>query len=132
MYVIVWLVRIWTHKNAEEKNKVFHGEEKNVLTRTKSGYCVNSPLVSQNYNYLPFYHLCFPPGRQKAWWIKNGSRLLIPSIVQMAFHFQQKKIKLHWFHLKKFISKKKNCDSYNKELLKTGGDPCKALNSANS
>ena len=36
-YVTVWLVRIWTHKNADEKHS-FSWKRKNLQTRTKSGY----------------------------------------------------------------------------------------------
>ena len=35
-YVTVWLVRIWTHKNADEKNIVFHGEEKTYKRKRKA------------------------------------------------------------------------------------------------
>ena len=41
------------------------------------------------------------------------------------------KFELNWFNMKKLIGKK-NGDSYNKELSKTGGGPCKAVNSAKS
>ena len=40
----VWLVRIWTHKNADEKAHTLSRRSKNVKKRTKNGYCVNSPL----------------------------------------------------------------------------------------
>ena len=39
----VWLVRIWTYKNADEKAHTF-SRSKTVKKRTKNGYCVNSPL----------------------------------------------------------------------------------------
>ena len=42
-YVTVWLVRIWTYKNADEKAHTFWKRSKNVKKRTKNGYCVNSP-----------------------------------------------------------------------------------------
>ena len=47
-YVTVWLVRIWTHKNADEKAHTLSRRSKNVkkrTKRTKNGYCVNSPLA---------------------------------------------------------------------------------------
>ena len=45
-YVTAWLVRLWTYKNAEKKNKLFDGEEntyKHRQKRTKNEYCVNPP-----------------------------------------------------------------------------------------
>ena len=45
--------------------------------------------------------------------------------------FSVEKIKLNWFDLK-FTCKKTVTLFYNKELSKTGGGPCKAVNSANS
>ena len=49
----VWLVWIWTFKNADEKAHTFLPRSKNVKKRTitdEKGYCVNSPL---GYNVLP-------------------------------------------------------------------------------
>ena len=45
LYIIVYLVRIWTYKNADEKAHTFSRRSKNVKNgrkRTKNGYCVNS------------------------------------------------------------------------------------------
>ena len=44
LYITVYLVRIWTYKNADEKAHTFSRRSKNVKKRTKNGYCVNSPL----------------------------------------------------------------------------------------
>ena len=45
MRLHVWLVRIWTYKNADEKAHTFSRRSKNVKKkRTKNGYCVNSTL----------------------------------------------------------------------------------------
>ena len=41
----VHLVRIWTYKNADEKEHTFSRKSKNGQKRTKNGYCVNSPLL---------------------------------------------------------------------------------------
>ena len=100
--MVVWLVRIWTYNNAGEKNIVFHGKRKRTNANKKR--ILSESTFSQS--ELRLSHLRFPLARRKTWWIKNGSGLLIPSIVQMTIHFQYKKIKLHWFNLKKFISKK--------------------------
>ena len=35
-YVTVWLVRIWTYKNADEKEPSFSWRRKNVQKRTKT------------------------------------------------------------------------------------------------
>ena len=35
-YVTVWLVRIWTYKNADEKAHTFSRRSKNVKKRTKT------------------------------------------------------------------------------------------------
>ena len=35
-YATVWLVRIWTHKNADEKGHTFSKRSKNVKKRTKT------------------------------------------------------------------------------------------------
>ena len=37
LYIAAYLVRIWTYKNANEKAHTF--------SRSKNGYCVNSPLA---------------------------------------------------------------------------------------
>ena len=46
-YIAVYLVLIWTYKNADEKAQTFSRRSKNVekngQKRTKNGYCVNSP-----------------------------------------------------------------------------------------
>ena len=36
LYVIVWLLRIWTHKNADEKGHACPRRSKNVKKRTKT------------------------------------------------------------------------------------------------
>ena len=46
LFVTVYLVRIWTYKNADEKAHTFSRRSKNVKNgqkRTKYRYCVNSP-----------------------------------------------------------------------------------------
>ena len=43
-YVTVWLVRIWTYKNADEKEYCFSWRRKNVQKRTKNRYRVIPPL----------------------------------------------------------------------------------------
>ena len=45
LYITVYLVRIWTYKNANEKAHTFSRRSKNGQKRTKNGYCVNSPLL---------------------------------------------------------------------------------------
>ena len=49
LYTTVYLVRIWTYKNADKKAHTFSRRSKNVKKngrkRTKKGYCENSPLV---------------------------------------------------------------------------------------
>ena len=45
-YATVYLVRIWTYKNAGEKAHTFSQRSKNVKKKTKqNGYCVNLPSV---------------------------------------------------------------------------------------
>ena len=36
------------------KKRSFSCRRKNVQTRTKSGYCANPPLFSQNFDYLQY------------------------------------------------------------------------------
>ena len=89
--------------------------------------CVNPPLVSQNYNYLPpLLSACKTKGMvdQKWKWIAD----CIDCANDNSFSVE--KIKLNCFNLK-FISKKHG-DCYSKEQSKTGCGPCKTVNSANS
>ena len=47
LYITVYLMRIWTYKNADEKAHTFSRKSKNVqkqTKRTKNGCCVISPL----------------------------------------------------------------------------------------
>ena len=53
----VWLVRIWTYKNAVEKGHTFSRRSTNVQKRTKNGYCVNPPLLKEK--VLALLHLPF-------------------------------------------------------------------------
>ena len=50
-YVTVYLVRIWTYKNTDEKAHTFSRRSKNVKKRTKNGDCVNSPLGNKRLRY---------------------------------------------------------------------------------
>ena len=99
----VWLVRIWSCKNAVEKKHTFSWRGKNVQTRTKSGYCVNPPLVSQNYDYLPSsLSACKTKGMmdQKWKWIADSIDCTDDN------PFSVENIKLHWLDMK-FINEKK-------------------------
>ena len=77
---------------------------------------------------MTIYHFRFPHASmadQKRNWIADSIDCTDDN------PFSVEKIELHPFELKKFTSKR-NGDSYNKELSKTCGDLCKAVNSANS
>ena len=52
LHVRVYLVRISTYKNADEKEHIFSRRSKYVKKRTKNGYCVNSPSEKQLCNIV--------------------------------------------------------------------------------
>ena len=88
--------------------KKFLWRKKNAQTRTKSGYCVNPPLVSQNYGYLPSsLSACKTKGMVDQKWksiadsidCTDGNSFSVEKIQTVLFRFEE-------------ILKKKKVDSY--------------------
>ena len=106
-HVTVWLMRMWTLDTQEtQRKKTYFFMEKK---KTYKADTVLSYLYLVIVKTMTIYHLRFTPARRKTLRTKNGSGLLIPSIVQMTIYFQWKKtIKVHWFDFEKSLIKKNN------------------------
>ena len=89
LYIItVYLVRIWTNKNADEKAHTFSRRSKNAKKRTKNGYCLNSPLVI---NFIAKY-IRFIQARSQKFAMEGYSGGLgaePPALENFAFFFQK-------------------------------------------
>ena len=101
----VWLVWIWTDKNADEKAHTFSRRSKNVKKRTKNGYryCVNSLLGTCNslktmatdklFQRTEYYYYCMLIYIQSLLWpatrphylLNFGSEKIGPLTIKLAF-----------------------------------------------